>query len=339
MTETGTEIIKAPELSQPGNNPLTANEIWNQVQLIQDVMSRVMKEGDHYGVIPGCGDKKCLYKSGAEKLCMTFRLVPQYSVRQTEYPNNHRDYEVRCKMYSSSGQLLGEGVGICSTMESKYRYRKADGEVTDKPVPKAYWDLRKKDSEKAQELLGGSGFSTKKVGADWFISKQGEGKVENENIADVYNTVLKMSKKRSMVDAVLQVTAASDMFTQDLEDIAENMKHAVAESVPTVTSHPIKGDPKPEIVRKEPEPGKLYAPNPPAEKLSLDTPWREVVCHVPGYGEGKKLGQMDKRSLDVLVKHWRMYPDPVTGEYDPKDQVLAAAIYQIKEERKKGGAK
>ena len=40
--------------------------------------------------------------------------------------------------------------------------------------------------------------------------------VENPDIADVYNTVLKMAKKRAHVDATLTVTGAADLFTQDL---------------------------------------------------------------------------------------------------------------------------
>jgi len=38
--------------------------------------------------------------------------------------------------------------------------------------------------------------------------------------ADVYNVVLKQAKKRALVDAVLTATAASDHFTQDLEDLS-----------------------------------------------------------------------------------------------------------------------
>ena len=44
------------------------------------------------------------------------------------------------------------------------------------------------------------------------------GKVENEDIADVYNTVLKIAKKRAHIDATLTVTGAADIFTQDLID-------------------------------------------------------------------------------------------------------------------------
>jgi hypothetical protein len=41
---------------------------------------------------------------------------------------------------------------------------------------------------------------------------------ERSDIADVYNTVLKMAKKRALVDATLTVTGAADLFTQDLID-------------------------------------------------------------------------------------------------------------------------
>jgi hypothetical protein len=53
------------------------------------------------------------------------------------------------------------------------------------------------------------------------IIDQPQGKVEHDNPADYYNTCLKMAKKRAHVDAILTVTAASDIFTQDLEDMGE----------------------------------------------------------------------------------------------------------------------
>src|SRR3990172_5962429 len=55
---------------------LTIEDMIAQVQKIQMVMERVMKEWEHYGVIPGTGTKPSLLKPGAEKLCMLFRLAP-----------------------------------------------------------------------------------------------------------------------------------------------------------------------------------------------------------------------------------------------------------------------
>ncbi len=90
-------------------------------------------------------------------------------------------------------------------------------------MPRAYWEIRQDDPAKAQELIGGKGFTVKKVdGQGWMVAKGGE-KVETDNPADHYNTVLKMAKKRALVDAVLTTTAASDIFTQDLEEISASI--------------------------------------------------------------------------------------------------------------------
>ena len=47
--------------------------------------------------------------------------------------------------------------------------------------------------------------------------------MENPDLADVYNTVLKIAKKRAHVDASLTATAASDIFTQDMEDTSRSV--------------------------------------------------------------------------------------------------------------------
>ncbi len=208
----------------PTQNPvtLTSNaasltEIKNQVTLIQQVMREVMIEGEHYGTIPGCGDKKVLLKPGAEKLMLTFRLANDLDVQVLELPNFHREYRVKVTIYATSGQRLGTGVGSCSTMESKYRFRTGPIENTGKLVPQEYWSHRESNPAKALELLGGKGFAAKKVGTKYYIFKQGE-RVEHDNPADNYNTCLKMAKKRGLVDAALTSTAASDIFTQDLEE-------------------------------------------------------------------------------------------------------------------------
>ncbi len=44
-------------------------------------------------------------------------------------------------------------------------------------------------------------------------------KVQNDDIMTLQNTLIKMAKKRALVDATLNVTGASRLFTQDLEDL------------------------------------------------------------------------------------------------------------------------
>jgi hypothetical protein len=200
---------------------LTPDDVMAQVGLIQDVMRRAMQEGEHYGIIPGTSGKPTLFKAGAEKLNLTFRMAPDLTVEVVDLGRGHREYQVKCDLYSiATGKKLGSGVGSASTMESKWRFRTAaSAEFTGKPVPKEYWDIRKTDPGRALELLGGKGHIAKKHEAGhWEIAKVGE-KVEIDNPADYYNTCLKMAKKRALVDAILTVTAASDIFTQDIEDM------------------------------------------------------------------------------------------------------------------------
>jgi len=198
-----------------------------QIIKIQEVMSMAMKEGIHYGVIPGT-DKPTLLKAGAEKLAFVFRLAPSFDIKREDLPGNHREFTIVCTLtHIPTGKIMGQGVGSCSTMEKKYRYRLGDAEKTDKQVPQSYWTLRKTDANKAQELLGGKGFVTKKIDNVWWICKKSEDHTENPDLADTYNTVLKMAKKRAQVDATLTATACSDCFNQDLDEIegfAEKMR-------------------------------------------------------------------------------------------------------------------
>ena len=215
MTEDTALAIRSTEA-------LTPADIIGQVALIQQVMAGVMHDGEHFGRIPGCGDKPSLLKPGAEKLAMTFRLAPEYDIKVEELGGEHRDYLVVCSLRSlTSREFVGQGVGSCSTKEAKYRFRSGAVEFTGEPVPSEYWDTRKDDPAGALELLGGRGHSTKKnpdTGV-WEIVVAGE-KVEHDNPADNYNTVLKMAQKRAFIAAILSATAASDIFTQDLEDLA-----------------------------------------------------------------------------------------------------------------------
>ena len=200
---------------------LPIEDIKAQVNLIQHVMRDVMKDGEHFGTIPGCGDKKVLFKSGSEKIMMTFRLANDTEIEVIEMGNGHREYRIKCTLFSPDGQKLGTGVGSCSTMEGKYRFRQggytcpacgvSDTIIKGKPEYGAGWVCFKKK--------GGCGATFKD--GDKSIEAQIVGKVEYDNPADYYNTWLKMAKERALVDATLTTTAASDIFTQDIEDNPE----------------------------------------------------------------------------------------------------------------------
>lgn len=216
---------------QPAGNALTARDVRDQVNLIQEVMNSVMRgptkdnpHGVHFGLVPGCGDKPTLLKPGAEKLALVFKLHPiidnDRDIRIVNLPDGHREVTVFCHIMSGNVEVA-TGVGSCSTMESKYRYRGGEKTPTETPVPKEYWNLSEEGKKnEALAIIGGRGFGVMKHDGKWVICEKGE-KMENPDIADTYNTVLKIAKKRAFVDGILTATGSSDFFTQDLEDMPQ----------------------------------------------------------------------------------------------------------------------
>jgi len=183
---------------------LSAVQLKQQVQLIQQVMEAVMvgpcKEnpnGVHYGTIPGCGKKFTLLKPGAEKLMATFRIACLPKIEDMSSPDEAR-YRITAQMVARDGRIAGEGIGECSSNESKYMWRAA---VCNEEYDETSADRRREKWSKGWD--GKPNYKTKQIRME---------------IADVANTVLKMAKKRALIDGVLTATGASDIFAQDLDD-------------------------------------------------------------------------------------------------------------------------
>lgn len=193
------------------------DDLLNKVALVQEVMKKVMHEGEHFGIIPGCGTKPALMKAGAEKLGMTFRLQPSFTVSERDLGNAHREYSIVCTLSDGT-----QGVGSCSTMESKYRYRQGERKCPE--CGKATIITGKKEYGGGFICFQKKGGCGAKFGdSDERITGQQIGKVEHDNPADYWNTCLKMGKKRAHVDAIITATACSDIFTQDLDELATQM--------------------------------------------------------------------------------------------------------------------
>jgi hypothetical protein len=192
MTNALVEAAHSPEM-------LTAAEIRARVNRIQEIMQAVMKKDVHYGVIPGTGDKPTLYKAGAEKILMTFRIAAQMASIEDLSTEDAVRYRVTVRGVNAAGEILGEGAGECSSGEEKYKWRRP---VHDNEYQAAPEDRRR---EKFQ-----------RDGGVW-------RQVRTEP-ADVANTVLKMAAKRALVAMTLVVTAASDVFSQDIEDLPDELR-------------------------------------------------------------------------------------------------------------------
>lgn len=315
---TMTEALQKVENIESGAEALTPAAVAEQVRLIQEVMHALMHEGEHYGSIPGCGDKPVLLKPGAEKLSLTFRLAPRYTVTRHDLEDGHREYEVLCELvHVPTGRFAGQGVGSCSTLESKFRYRQAS-----RKCPKCNAEAIIKGKA---EYGGGWICFSKKGGCgakfaenDPSIVEQPVGRVENPDIADYYNTVLKMAKKRAHVDAILTATAASDLFTQDLEDLVPDEpeysapRNRVAEPVKEIK--PNRAEPANDYAQKfKMLEGVLKARRPEDLKETLDEADRGISSWPVTY----------ERSARVLIEKLRM-------EYDERMKNLARMTRAVK---------
>lgn len=209
--------------------PVELESIEKSLKAVHGLKQRVMQDGTHFGVIPGT-DKPTLYKPGAEILLQLFRLTSRTRITFNELEKGHREYSAEVDICTPDGAVVATGIGVCSTMESKYRYRN-DYIVSDVDVPREYWDRRRdraKNSELqavlasalGREIAEGAKLATKKdANGAWKIAISCKG--EHPDIADVYNTCAKMAKKRALMDGTITATASSSLFTQDVEDFAD----------------------------------------------------------------------------------------------------------------------
>lgn len=224
-------------------------------QVMKDLIDATLHEGQDYGAIPGT-EKKTLLKPGAEKLSTLFGLVPAYEYEQVieDWGDTDREplfaYRIKCILWRADYKA-GEGMGYCSSRESRYRWRWVDeatadalgidkakatkkngyaeafdfaiqkGEL-DGPYgkPAEYWEKWRKaiESRRATPFTktskGGKELKAWKVEAIQY-------RVPNPDVADTINTVLKMAMKRAHVAAVIVAVNVSDRFTQDVEDFVD----------------------------------------------------------------------------------------------------------------------
>ncbi len=189
------------------------------INRFQALVHATMIDGQDYGVIPGT-DKPTLLKPGAEKISKLLGLADTYEImsQQEDWQKPFFRYLIRCNLISvRNGVLISQGMGECNSMEAKYRWREGK-----RKCPKC-------GSEaiiKGKEQYGGGWLCWPKkggCGAKWpdgapEIETQKTDRVENDDIYSVVNTILKMSKKRALVDAALSAGRLSNVFTQDIED-------------------------------------------------------------------------------------------------------------------------
>jgi hypothetical protein len=192
---------------------LSIERIIARVTKVREIRNRVMKEGVHYGKLPGVA-KDGLWQPGIQILLLTFQLNPQFEDTRSFTEDGHIDVLSKCILtHIPTGVQVASGVGSCSTREERYAYRNAARKCP---------HCGKEAIIKGKEEYGGGWLCFKKkdgCGAkfrdgDKAIEGQEVGKVNNENLADQYNTVVKMANIRSSRAAVFFATACSEIFAE-----------------------------------------------------------------------------------------------------------------------------
>jgi len=185
-------------------------------QALWKLMAEAMEKGVDYGKTPGCGDKPSLFKPGSEKVLAMFQLAVDPMVEDLCPLGGGAYDEFRVRVHvtvKNNSRFVGKGVGECSSWEEKYKWRKAvtDGE---------YDHMAAIDPSLVRV----------KFGKDWQSKKEYQVKQVRVPTADIANTVVKMGKKRAQIDATLTSTAASAIFSQDLEDMPPEIAEGINES-------------------------------------------------------------------------------------------------------------
>lgn len=214
-----------------------------QRKLIGEYVRQQMVEGTDYGVIPGTERKdkdgnpaptpKTLLKPGAEKLVKLFRCSDEYeqtrAIEDWDRPLFH--YEFKCQIVSNdTGAVVATGVGSCNSWEKKYRWRNADRAcpACGQPAIKRskFPPRNQPNAQPGWYCYGKAGGCGANFDADdASITGQTQGRMENPDVFDCVNTILKIAKKRALVDAAISLARCSDMFTQDVEDFHEPDHH------------------------------------------------------------------------------------------------------------------
>jgi len=235
-----------------------------QIHAFQEFVRQNLVKGKDYGIIKGVSDKPCLFKSGAEKIIKLLDLADtwEFVERVEQWPEGgipFFNYTIKVKLVSLlSDQVVSEGIGSANSRESKFRYRW----VPKKDVPTGV----SLDDLPTRKRTGRYG-------------EYAQYRVENEDIASLQNSILKMAKKRSMVDSALSVGRLSNLYTADLEDAEE----AGREETGNANSHyPEEGEdkapaPKPKNGKTDKKPAPKASSKASAKPAAKPTPRKDQM--------------------------------------------------------------
>jgi len=217
------------------------------------LVSKLLKEGVDYGVIPGT-QAKTLLKPGAEKLTTFFGLRPVFKLvdRIEDWDKGLFAYTYACELWHGDNMVVSSEASA-NSFEKRYHWRwvseaelppqysdpaSRDGLVSVEDTisefqfavkqretggkygkPEEYWDRFQEAIDNKTAVVG----QRKTRKGDMLPTWEIRGityRIPNEEAPSLINTLQKMAQKRALVGSTLIAVNASEMFTQDLEDLA-----------------------------------------------------------------------------------------------------------------------
>jgi hypothetical protein len=180
----------------------------------------IMVESEDFGLIPGT-NKPSLLKPGAEKLALAYGLTGSFA-HDIKYGDGETTPPITVVVDSylhlggADGPVVAQGMGMASSWEKRYRWRKGGRVCPDCQRPGILMTKRNQwwhPNDAKPDGGCGANFEAN----DKRVTEQEVGDIENPDPYELGNTLLKMAEKRAYVDAVLRATASSGLFTQDME--------------------------------------------------------------------------------------------------------------------------
>jgi hypothetical protein len=240
-------------------------------------------------VLPGT-PKPCLLQPGAQLLDGIFGLAPTFEELASTIKDWERGFfhvEIRCRLVSrASGGVVAEGIGSCNSKEDKYRWRTAKPRC---PKCGAEAIMRSKfDGGGFYCFQKAGGCNAKFPSNEPSITEQPTGRVENDEVYTLVNTISKMAQKRAHVGATLNATGASRIFTQDVEDLPPMAPRVevLAAPAPKAAAQVKASASKPAERAPAPEP----TPPPPTDPAAFEAEYAEVFDDAPPPAIAKPAG-------------------------------------------------
>lgn len=180
------EVTTGEFVPHYGVSRITPDQAKEQAEWVRDMRRSVLVLNTDYGIIPGT-DKPCLYKPGAEMLLLAAGLGSTTKRTEIDYDDQHRRLGVYYVTTIHRGeQVVAESEGYAGYDESRFFTSREDAEQKERANAARY---------------------ERPVRTDKFVEFRAS-----------WNSLIKMAQKRSFVGATLLATAASGLFTQDIED-------------------------------------------------------------------------------------------------------------------------